>query len=69
MTLPTISIRLILWTDRGPVGGRLERGTPLPTYDFNFDDTPEGREKAELARRQMQEYVDKYNVPKSGKKL
>ncbi len=61
---PQISIRLALFTDIGPAGTRLERLHPLPTYKFNFDDTPEGRQQAELARQQLQEYVNKYHVPK-----
>ena len=64
--IPRISIKLALYMESGlPCGGRIERGTPLPTYDFTFDDTEEGRKKAELARQQLQDYVDRHHVPKS----
>jgi hypothetical protein len=67
--IPRISIRLVLYTDLGPAGFRLERGTSLPVDRFDFDDTPEGRIQAEDARAQMQPYCDKFHAPKSGKKL
>jgi len=63
--IPKISIRLALFTDHGLCGDRLERGIPLPTHTFTFDDTEEGRRKAELSRQQLQEYVDRYHIPKS----
>ena len=69
MSAPMISIRLALFTDLGPCGGRLERVLPLPTYEFSFEDSAAGRERAELARRQLQAYVDKYHVSKHGKRL
>ena len=64
-----ISIKLALHTDFGACGPRLERGAPLPSYEFVFEDTVEGREKAERARQQLQDYVNKYHVPKFAKKL
>lgn len=62
---PKISLRLALWTEYGPCGARLQRGVPLPTYDFNFPDTEEGRRQAVLAQGQIQDYVDRYHVSRS----
>lgn len=62
--IPRISLRLALYTDFGPAGIRLRRGTPLPVSRFDFPDTPEGRKEAEIAQEQMQQYVDRYHVPK-----
>jgi len=62
-----IEIRLQLWTPTGPAGDRLERAVPLPIKQFNFPDSPEGREKAEQAREHLQDYVSKYIIPKAKK--
>ena len=56
---PRISIRLTLHTELGPVGTRIQRGPALPTYQFVFPDTPQGRKEAEAARAELQAYVDK----------
>ena len=59
-----IEIRLQLWTDHGPAGHRLERAVPLPIKAFDFPDTEEGRAQAERAKAHLQDYCNKYVIPK-----
>ena len=59
MTPPQITIRLVLSTELGSVGGRLDRGGNFPELPTSFPDTGEGRIEAEKARDKFQEYVDK----------
>jgi hypothetical protein len=56
---PKISIRLVLYTDLGPAGWRLERERPLPVERFDFDDTEQGRAEAEKAREALQGYLER----------
>jgi hypothetical protein len=63
-----VSLRLALFTDHGVAGMRLQRGPCLPISSFDFPDTTEGRKDAELAREQLQNYCDRYHVPKGKEK-
>lgn len=63
--LTKVEIRLALYTQTGPAGWRLERAAPLPIKQFDFPDTPDGRQAAEQAREHLADYVTKYHIPKS----
>lgn len=54
-----IQIRLSLHTEFGPVGPRLERGTPMPRAPYDFPDTPEGREAAEVKKEEILRYIER----------
>jgi hypothetical protein len=54
------SIRLVLCANGVPVGPRLSRDRPLPTYQATYDDAPEGRALAERHLGQMQKYIEDY---------
>lgn len=54
------SIRLVLCANGVPVGPRLSRDRPLPTYQSTYDDTPEGRALAEHHLGQMRKYIADY---------
>ena len=61
VTVKEINGRFDLYTDSGighehPAGGRLERGDPLPSYEWSY----EHREDAEQAAKELQQYIDDY---------
>lgn len=63
-----ISVRLVLFTDHGIAGHRLERGAALPIRTFDFDDTKEGRRQATEAAELLQDYCDKHHAePRNGR--
>lgn len=51
------SIRLVVCANGTAVGPRLERGRPMPKYESSYDDTPEGRERAEADMERIRKYV------------
>jgi hypothetical protein len=62
------SIRLVICCNDCPIGPRLSRGTPLPPYQHTYDDTPEGREMAEMDISRIKKYVEDYENRKQRKK-
>ena len=61
----TISIRLVLYTEMGPVGGRLALDEPLPDYPKSFPDTEQGRIDAEKTREMLQAYIERNDKPEN----
>jgi hypothetical protein len=54
------SVRLVVCINGAPVGPRLERGMPMPSYSPTYDDTPEGRALAEHDLGRIRDYVEKH---------
>ena len=66
--LTPVTQMIVLCTPFGLAGPRLERGVPLPIKEFIFPKTDEGQRKADEAQQHLQNYVNKYHVPKASKK-
>jgi hypothetical protein len=62
-----LSVRLVLCANECPIGPRLHRGKPFPTYQPNYALEDMERAEADLAR--VREYlVDTEMNPRKGKK-
>lgn len=57
-----LSVRLILCANGVAVGSRLSRGKPFPKYEASYDDTPEGRERAEHDLARIKKYLEDYEA-------
>jgi len=53
------SVRLVLCANGVPVGPRLHRALPFPTHEQTYEDTPEGRERAEDHLGRIKKYMEK----------
>jgi hypothetical protein len=56
--LPEITLRLAICANGCPVGPRLERGTPLPTYRHTY--ALEERSEAEADMDRIKAYVERH---------
>jgi hypothetical protein len=57
-----LSIRLVICTEFGPVGSRLERGEPLPSYQPDYPNTPEGLFHAEEDMGKIAIYLNRHKA-------
>jgi hypothetical protein len=65
--LPEITLRLAICANACPIGPRLHRGKPFPTYQHTY--ALEDREQAEADLARVREYlVDAELNPRKGKK-
>lgn len=55
-----LSIRLSICTEFGPIGPRLERGEPLPSYQSTYENTPEGLSQAEHDMSRIDAYITRH---------
>lgn len=60
-----LSIRLVISTEFGPVGPRLERGEPLPSHQASYPNTPEGLAQAEHDMGRIEEYIARHKERKT----
>jgi hypothetical protein len=63
-----LSIRLAICSNDAPIGPRLHRTKPFPSYQYTYDDTPEGRSLAEYDMERVRAYLADYEAEKKGKK-
>ena len=64
--LPEITLRLAICANAGPIGPRLERGTPMPAYQHTY--ALEERDQAEADMRRVREYVERNQNTMKGRK-
>ena len=57
--LPEITIRLTITANGAPIGPRLERGTPLPTYQHTY--ALEERPQAEADAEHVRKYIETHH--------
>lgn len=55
-----LSIRLVIYTEFGPVGSRLERGEPLPSYQPSYPNTPDGLSQAQDDMIRIDAYIKRH---------
>lgn len=60
-----LSIRLVICTEFGPVGPRLERGEPLPPHQQSYENTPEGLAQAKHDMGRIAEYIARHKERKT----
>lgn len=58
--MSNLSIRLVICTELGPVGPRLERGEPLPAYQPTYENTPEGLAQAQHDMSRIDAYITRH---------
>jgi hypothetical protein len=63
-----LSIRLSICMNDAPIGPRLHRTKPFPSYQYTYCDTPEGRSLAEHDMERVRAYLADYEADKKGKK-
>jgi len=63
-----LSIRLSICMNDVPIGPRLHRTKPFPSYQYTYCDTPEGRSLAEYDMERVRAYLADYEADKKGKK-
>ena len=58
---PEITLRLTIASNGAPIGPRLERGTPLPTYQHTYalDERPQAEADAERIRKYIEQHHGK----------
>ena len=64
---PLLAIRLAICVNDCPVGSRIERGEPLPSYKHTYDDSPSGREEAEKDLEKIAAYIERNKDQKGSK--
>ena len=64
LSLKRINGHIEIHTDFGIVGPRLERGSPLPSHQSRYPDTPEGEAQAMVDMAKIIEYMDRHNEKK-----
>jgi len=63
-----LAIRLTICINDCPVGSRIERGEPLPSYKHTYDDSPSGREEAGKDLEKIAAYIERNKDKKGSKK-
>lgn len=58
--LMKIKVCYVICCNGVPVGHRLSRNTPMPSYQTSYELTPEGREEAERDKERIEKYVTDY---------
>lgn len=64
LSLKRINGHIEIHTEFGPVGPRLERGSPLPSFKSRYPETPDGEAEALVDMAKIVEYIDRHNDKK-----
>ena len=52
-----LEIRLTICLNENPVGPRLERKEPMPSFQHTYSNTPDGKKQAECDMERIRSYI------------